>query len=121
MRWLFNPTEREQINHMLLNTTTGTKQQPMSDITHRDEVTTRNESLLYLLKLLPTFECEGEVHVTRRASSMEAKHVSEEYVTGHGANEEIGQVQLLCYSVNLTHDGHGNRINRTIRLDAKHG
>lgn len=63
---------------------------------------------------------ENGQHVARRAASVEAKYVSEEHVTGHGANEEIGQAQILCYGVDLAHDGHRNRINRTIRLDAKH-
>ena len=120
MHWLFNANKREQIHHIFLDIATGTKQQPMRDIAHRNKVSTRNESILDLLELLPTFDREGEIHVTRRAASVEAKHVSEEHVTGHSAHEEIGQVQILGHGVDFAHDGHCNWIKRTIRLDAKH-
>jgi len=102
MRWLFNATEREQIHHVFLGLATGTKEQPMREIAHRHTVSPRHEPLLELLELLPPFEREGEIHVTRRAARVEAKHVSEEHVTGHRTDKEIGQVQILSDGVNFT-------------------
>ena len=120
MRWLFNATEREQINDVFQGIATGTKEQPMHDVTHCHKVAPRNESLLELLKLLPPCEREGKIHVTRRAARVEAKHMSEEHVTGHRAAKEIGQVQSLGDGVDFTYDGHGNGIKRTCRRNAKH-
>jgi hypothetical protein len=62
----------------------------MRETAHRHKVSPRHEPLLELLELLPPFEREGEIHITRRAARVEAKHVAEEHITGHSANQEIG-------------------------------
>ena len=80
----------------------------------------RNKSLLELLELFPPCEREGEIDVTRRTARVEAKHVSEEHITGHRADKAIGQVQSLSDGVDFAYNRHGNGIKRTRRRNAKH-
>ena len=89
-------------------------------IAHRGEAPTGDESVLYLPELLPVCEGKGKIYVTRRAPSVEAEHMPKEHVTSHGANQEIGEVHLPGHGVDLAHDGHGDRIDRAIKFDAKH-
>lgn len=61
MRWLFHPTKGDHVNDVSRSAAVGTEQQPVSDITHCDEVSTSDASVLYLLELLPICERESDI------------------------------------------------------------